>query len=380
MNVNSMKDLMRFVKGLSNEEQMGLVQQIVNLMNETPDSRKMSLSASCNDLCLENNSDRPDCPHCQAKASLGYIIRKGHKRGVQRFFCKNCERYFVATTQTAFSRTRKDSETWKKFIHLTITGASLKKSAAACGICYQTAFTWRHKIMNVFRVNQNTARMSGEIQIDEMLIPISYKGNRIKGAIGTRRIRENGAPNGLPRKSFKRGSDNKSLSSKDKVCVFCMVEERNKSFFGVVPGTGFMDFNMLDNTLGKHVIKENSLILADQYRITANYLEANNYNHMILLSNTSSKSSEHKPEVREGRHIQHVNNLHAHLRNFLKKYYGVSSKYLDNYVSMFIWLKNVHANKMDKKLQKVSTTRASAPDCYITGRAIRQRPIVPICA
>ena len=380
MSIVTKKDILKLVKNMPNEDQFDLVQMIVEMMNTPFEDAQYALSSSCNEMVRESQNERPDCPHCHAKANLGYIVKKGFDKGVQRFYCKDCGKTFVATTKTAFERTRKSADVWKKFIEMTINGCFLHKCAAKCGIAFQTAFNWRHKILNAFKVNQDSAMMSGEIQIDEMFLPLSYKGNRVKGAIGTRRILEENAPNGLPRKSFKRGTDNKSQSAKDKACVFCMVEGGNKSFYAAVPGTGFMNVEMLEHTIGMHVNKETALVLADQYKTTSNYLAQNNYNFMILSSNIADNPRDHKPEVRDGKHIQHVNAMHMYLRKFLRKYNGGSSKYLENYVSLFVWLKNVKANKMEKKVQKVSTTRAASPDCYIPAKDFKKLPIIPKCA
>ena len=380
MSAKYLNELYDLVKTLNDNDKTKLVQHLVNMMNTSANNLTSALSSSCNEMVRENQNERPDCPHCHAKANLGYIVKKGFDKGVQRFYCKDCGKTFVATTKTAFERTRKGADVWKKFIQMTITGSSLHNCAAECGIAYQTAFTWRHKILNAFKINQKATMMSGEIQIDEMFLPISYKGNRVKGAIGTRRILEEGAPNGLPRQSLKRGTDNKSQSAKNKACIFCMVEGGNKSFFAAVPGVGFMNMEMLEHTIGKHVNKETAFLLADQYKTTSNYLSQNNYNFMILSSNTADNPRDHKPEVRDGKHIQHVNAMHMYLHKFLRKYNGVSSKYLENYVSLFVWLKNVKANKMEKKVQKVSTTRAASPDCYIPAKDFKKLPLIPKCA
>ena len=221
--------------------------------------------------------------------------------------------------------------------------------------------------------------MTGTVEVDEMLIPISYKGNHMKGTFG-KRERRRGEDNNLPRKSYHRGTDNKARSSKEKACVFCMVENGNKNFFAAVPGVGFMNDAMLNATVAKHVNKDNSMLLADDYKVTKLYLEKNGYKYMILHSNTSDNPAEHKPEVRDGFHLQHVNSMHQHIRNFLKPYYGVSTKYLSNYIALFVWLKSVGQMKTRKKADKISIARAASPDCYVTYKQLHSRPAVPQCA
>ena len=371
-NVNS---LMKQVTGLSEAEQRALVEQIMqNLSGVSLKKRN-----SCHELIANNGNEKQDCPHCHAKSATGWIVKRGSCRGAQRYYCKACGRYFVPTTNTVFERSRKDADVWKKFISLTIAGKSLHVCSAECGISYQTAFTWRHKVLSAFVANQNAMQMSGNIEADELLIPISYKGNHIKGGFGGRKL-EPGVDSGLPRKSFKRGTDNKSTSSKNKACVFCMVENGNKGFYASVPGVGFMMPDMLRHTVDKHVVKENSLMLVDQYAITRRYFEENGYNHKVLAANTTNNPHEHKPEVSDGLHMQHVNNMHRHLRAFLVKYCGVSSKYLENYVALYTWLKTVQLSKQRNGEEKASVARAAMPDCYISRKSLESRPAVPACA
>lgn len=378
MNVAS---LLEMVKSLSKTEQSDLAEQIMQMMaapSAATEEQKPHRDL-CKDLGVSSANEKPDCPHCAAKANLGYIVKRGMNKGAQRYYCKACGKYFVPTTNTAFAFTRKDADTWRTFIKMTISGESLRSCEEACNISHLTAFTWRHKILNAFSQNQESVQMTGTVEVDEMLVPVSYKGNHIQGTFGSRKMAP-GVDNGLPRESYRRGSDNKSRSSKDKACVFCMVENGNKSFYAAVPGVGFMSDAMLNATIAKHVDKEKAMILADGYKITKSYLEQNGYTHMILLSNTADNPKDHKPEIRDGLHLQHVNAMHHHIRNFLKPYYGVSSKYLSNYISLFVWLKSVQQLRQKKTADKVSVVRAATPDCYITRRQLECRPAVPMCA
>lgn len=370
----SLDTLLEMVKNLTEKEQSSLAEQIMNMLTESG-SKKMR----CQDIIAESVPEKPDCPYCAAKSAMGQIVKRGFNKGAQRYYCKSCGRYFVATTNTAFARTRKDAETWKNFIKMTITGRSLPECASECNIAYQTAFTWRHKILNVFAVNQEEMKMTGNIEIDEMFVPLSYKGNHIKGSFGKRSLGTD-VINDMPRRGYRRGTDNKPMSPKERACIFCMVQDGNKGYYAAVPGVGYMNDIMLEATVKKHVDKENCRILSDNAQLTRIYLEKNNYTHMILVSNTSDNSHEHKPEVRDGLHIQHVNAMHKHIRAFLGSYLGVSSKYLSNYISLYVWLKTVKNTKMRKSLEQISTNRAAMPDCYITGKALLNRSAVPMSA
>lgn len=369
----NLNELLGMVKNLSKEEKATLADQIMRMLTD-PSEAKKNL---CKDLVEEVGTERPDCPHCKAKAAMGYITKRGLCKGAQRYYCKSCGRYFVITTNTAFARSRKDADTWRKYIGLTISGKGLRVCAAECGISYQTAFTWRHKVLNAFVANQNATMMSGSVEIDEMLLPISYKGNHVKGNFKDCRVRNHGEENNLPRQSFKRGTDNKPKSHYQRACVFCMVEDGNKGFYASVPGVGFMNSTMFKSTLDKHVNKEAALVLSDDAKAARKYLEENNYKHMLLLSSTSNNPNNHKPEVRDGYHLQHVNAMHRHIRKFLAGYYGVSTKYLENYLALYVWLKSFVQFSQKKNMDKASVARAAASDCYVSRKAIESRPMVP---
>lgn len=370
-----LNSILSTIKNLSASEKAKLADQILAMLSQ-PNKAQEIVRFELTDVTLDT---RPDCPHCQAKTNNGWILKHGKDKGRQRYYCKACGKHFFSTTNTVFAHTRKNADTWRKFIRLTIAGESLYTCSLECEIAYQTAFTWRHKVLNAFVANQNTLKMNGVVEVDEMLIPISYKGNHLKGSFGTRR-KEYGVENDMPRAAYKRGSDNKSMSSKDKACVFCMVEDGNKAFYASVPGVGFMSKPMLDKTVGKHVNKETALMLADKYAITERYFQENGYNHKTLLSNTSENPREHKPEIDGCIHLQHVNSMHSHIRRFLAKYYGVSSKYLENYVALYVWMKSVAKTKKRNHSEKASIARTATSDCYITRKAIESRPAIPECA
>jgi len=372
-----MKTILDMVKSLNSDDKTTLAEQIMQMLAGDACVVKEKKGQS---LIAEVQHTMPNCPHCEARSALGYIIKRGMCRGSQRYFCKSCGKYFVPSTKTAFERTRKGADVWRKFIQMTITGASLKACSQECGIAYQTAFTWRHKVLNAFQAQLAATQMGGQIELDEMLIPISYKGNHIKGAFGEKRVKAPHVDTGLPRRSFQRGSDNKSLSPKNKACVVCMVENGSHAFYGAVPGVGFMQPPMLDAVVGKHVNKDTALLLVDHYRVTLNYLQDNNYNFIALSSNTSDNPRDHKPEIVGDLHLQHINALHRHIRRFLAGYCGVSSKYLGNYIALFMWLKNIKAKRQSRKIESVSIRRMSFPDCYVSWDALRARPAIPACA
>jgi len=136
---------------------------------------------------------------------------------------------------------------------------------------------------------------------------------------------------------------------------------------------------LLNSAVNKHVSKDSALVLIDDNATTRTFMEKNDYKFKTLLSNLSDNPADHKPQIEGSLHLQHVNAMHRLIRRFLKPYCGVSSKYLQNYVAMYIWLRGVNSNRA-KQLEKVSVSRAAFSDCYITAKEINSYPRVPVCA
>ena len=373
-----MNNFMKQVQGLSTSEKQALVEQILGMMQ----GQTVEVT-SHNDFIHKNKVGPMVCPHCGVVAESKKIIRKGFNRnGAQRYYCKECGHLFVDATNTAFAKTRKEADVWKRFIELTITGVSLVECSSKCGIAYQTAFIWRHKILNVFKKAQEKMIMDGVVEVDEMQINLSYKGNHVQGDFGKRK-KSAFVINDMPRKAYLRGTDNKSASSKEKACVFCMVENGNQAFYAAVPGVGFMTNPMLDATVKPHINRNKALMIADNYKTTRKYFEENGYNSLILSSNTSDNPHDHKPEIageNRDKHMQHVNAMHHHIRDFLRPYCGVSSKYLSNYIALFVWLKNCNALRRRNSVLNDAEKLLSNTDAFISREEILAAPRVPCVA
>ena len=378
MNNMLMDDFLRQVQVLSTTEKQSLVDQILSMLQgQTPEAE------THNDFVHKHNANHLVCPHCGIVGDSKKIIRRGYnKNGAQRYFCKECGHFFVPSTNTALSHTHKSADVWKRFIEMTITGESIAECAVMCGIAYQTAFTWRHKILNVFKKAQESTMMDGIVEVDEMLVKLNFKGNHVQGKFG-RRKKSALTVNDMPRKAFRRGTDNKTMSSKERACVFCMVENGNQTFYAAVPGIGFMTNPMLDATVKLHINKNKALMIADNYKTTSKYFDDNNYNSLILSSNTSDNPHDHKPEIageKRDKHIQHVNAMHHHIRDFLRPYCGVSSKYLSNYIALFVWLKNCNALRRRNTVLNDAEKLLSSTDAFISREEILAAPRVPCVA
>lgn len=56
-----------------------------------------------------------------------------------------------------------------------ILGLSIRKNAAKIGVCINTSFYMRHKILDCIRVFMGTGNVDGVVEMDECFFPESYK-------------------------------------------------------------------------------------------------------------------------------------------------------------------------------------------------------------
>jgi len=123
------------------------------------------------------------CPKCQGRD----VRANGKHKGVQRYYCKPCKKYFRETTGRINFGLKK-GELLKTYLYHMLMGLSIKKCAERTGICIQTSFNWRHKIASAFE-QAVPEGFRGIVESDDIFFLESAKGSRE-----------------LPRKARKRGS------------------------------------------------------------------------------------------------------------------------------------------------------------------------------
>ena len=302
------------------------------------------------------------CRKCGAE----HIIKFGKgKNGKQRYQCKCCGATFTETSYSVISRTRHSDSVWTDYIHLLLKGASLEECAFRCHISVKTAFIWRHKILNAIQKDQENRIMAGIIEADEMYIPVSYKGNHTKS---TRFV--------MPRKPFKRGTDNRS-NTVPKACVMCAVERKGQSYAEVL-GLGQPTKKMVSHAFEGRIASD-SIVLSD-CAIAMKYYFKNKKDIQLIRMQSTADGSRHSkiPEVRGVYHIQTVNNFHNRIHRFLRRYNGVSTKYLNLYISLFAWIENYKT--AERSMDDLLKEQISQSDSYVTATALFNRSPVPCAA
>ena len=145
------------------------------------------------------------------------MVKRGlSAQGKQRYVCKDCHHSFQATTKTTLEFTKKDFDTWLKYIECVAHQFSIRKAAHICSISVHTSFIRRHKVLDVLSKYRAMLKdkLKGVVEADETLFHLSFKGARkIEATYG--------------RKAHRRGNSiKKGGLSIEQVCVTCAVSKR----------------------------------------------------------------------------------------------------------------------------------------------------------
>lgn len=300
MNVNYMlneQEIKEMLNRMSEEDIIKLIQMCNNKNNENNINKAL--------LKLQNNYK---CPHCHSNK----INKNGtaHKN-LPQFICRNCKKTYTIRTNTIFYYSKKDISVWQEYIMWYKQGLSLRQIVKKMDgkIKLQTAFYWRHKIIEVMKNFDNHDKLEGIVEADETYFEESQKGSRH-----------------MTRKARKRGYTSYSYTKKTKICVLTAIDG-NKSSFTKPVGFGGLEKNDVV-LLQRHLVKD-SVLITDGNMTYRNL-------HDIKLKSLKFGKPENKVY-----HLNNINNFHSLLKKFMIRFNGVATKYLDYYVEYF---KNIKDN------------------------------------
>lgn len=289
-----------------------------NSVKEEIVNQLLYLSTSCNTM-EENIELRPlHCPHCQSKK----IRANGKLKGVQRYYCNDCKKNFSQTTGKFWYHIKK-KEKVKDYLFCMLSGYSIRKCAKEVGVSIQTSFSWRHKLLTSFS-GVSVDEFEGIVESDDLFFPYSEKGNK-----------------NLTRAPRKRGSKaSKAGVSDEKIAVIATCDRTGNKDFKVVT-RGRITKNDLDKALGGKLDKV-QVLCSDSHRSYSAFSKDNEFNHKKFNASKGQKT------VDKIYHVQNVNNLDMRLRDFMRSFNGVATKYLQNYLNWFLILEKIKnaTNKM----------------------------------
>ena len=202
---------------------------------------------------------------------------------------------------------------------------------------------------------QNSVELNGVVEADETFFALSFKGNHKKSTTFT-----------MPRKAHKRGKDIHTRDlSHEQVCVPCAVN-RNGLSIAKITNLGRVGAKDIHHAFDNR-IEPNSILCTDAIACY-NDLARTEKLELIQLKTGKSKLGIY--------HIQHINSYHSMLKNFMIRFHGVATKYLNNYLIWHNFLNYAKESYAEK-------TSIFADFCFTTNKKslskeIPLRPAIPL--
>jgi transposase-like protein len=253
--------------------------------------------------------DRIGCPHCDNDN----VVRWGQASDLPRYRCKTCRRTFNALTKTPLANLRM-KEKWAAQTAAMIDGVSTAKAAQRCGVHYTTAFRWRHRFL-MSLAGDKPKVLTGIVEGDETFILESFKGKR----------------SNMPRKSRKRGgkSAKRGLSA-EQIPVIVARDRQGATTDAVLPKLNRVS---IAAALGGLVTPANQFCCDGGTAIVAFARRAGIAAHVLPMP---GKPNPKAPDF----HLNNVNAYHSRLKEWLRRFHGVATKNLPNYLG---WRRTLEA-------------------------------------
>jgi transposase-like protein len=241
------------------------------------------------------------CPHCAHPE----VVRWGTASALPRYRCKACARTFNALTKTPLAKLRM-KEKWAVQAEAMIEGVSLAKAARRCGVHPTTAFRWRHRFLAALAGDKPKA-LAGIVESDETFILESFKGKR----------------SGLSRKSRKRGgtSAKRGLSA-EQIPVMVARDRRGATTDAVLPK---LDRASIAAALGSVMTPANTFCCDGGGAIVAFARRAGIVAHVLPRPGKPNPTA---PDF----HLNNVNAYHGRLKEWLRRFHGIATQNLPNYL------------------------------------------------
>jgi len=241
------------------------------------------------------------CPRCQGTQ----LYRHGTKSGLQRFRCRACGRTFNSLTGTPLARLR-HKEKWLDFGECMLDSRTVRKAAARLGVDKNTSLRWRHRFLTLTKTDR-PACLNGIAEADETFLLESQKGARNL----LRPARRRGG------KASKRGI------AKEQVCIV-VARDRSGSTVDFVAGRGLLTVAQLKQHL-RPVLAPDTLLVTGANKAYQAFARQESISHEYV----NVSVGEH---VRSAVHVQNVTGYHSRFHKWLRRFNGVATRYLPNYL------------------------------------------------
>ncbi len=223
------------------------------------------------------------CLYC---SSNEVILFGKTKKQTPRYKCKKCSKTFTINKSNILHGSHRKREVWEQYVRSMLNGDTVRASAAICNITIRTSFIWRHKILDALSRKKELTPLKGNYNVGTMYFK-SYKSKHQTESVYA----------GIAIAINDAGQSKSTLASINKI-----------------------NPELVDNALSPQ-IEQSKEVVTKQERIAEKLIL---HNQLKLRSFSETKHKFKKIE-------QHKIDIYE----FTKRFKGLSSKYLSNYLTWF---------------------------------------------
>ena len=250
--------------------------------------------------------EMPCCPTCRTD----HPYRWGHQAGLQRFRCRACKHTFSILTGTPLARLR-HKEQWLNYSAAMIQGLTIRASAQQCGIDKNTSFRWRHRFLTLPATTKANS-LNGIVEVDETYFPSSCKGQRH-----------------LDRPPRKRGKQiHVRGTGKEQVPVLVVRDRSGATADFKLTATDTVAMQ----PLLRQILAKDTILCSDGGRVYRSLA------HQLGITHRPVNLAAGIRVIAGVYHIQNVNAYDSRLKQWMRRFHGVATKYLENYLGWRRWL------------------------------------------
>jgi transposase-like protein len=272
------------------------------------------------------------CPRCRSAR----LHRHGHAGGLQRYRCADCTRTFNALTGTPLARLHHRAK-WLPYLDCMLQSTTVRRAAAVTGIHKNTSFRWRHRFLANTKDDRSWP-LGGITEADETYLLESQKGSRQ-----------------LDRPPRRRGGSARRRGlSHEHVCILVARDRAGKTF-DFVTGRAPLTRMHLRRCLAP-VIERDILLVTDGHPAYRAFAREAGIRHRSVNLSAGVR-------VAGAVHVQNVNAYHSRFKEWLRRFHGVATRYLPNYLG---WRWAVDADRIDSPQMLLRSALRAFPYLSVT--------------
>lgn len=234
-------------------------------------------------------------------------MRNGHSGGLQRYRCRCCCATFNALTGTPLAHLHLRGK-WLQQTQALRDGLSLSRVQERLGIARTTALRWRHRFLAAPK-DVRAQQLTGVTEADQTYFLRSAKGQR----------------HALVRKARKRGGRAATRGLSRELITVLVARDRSGQTADFILQAN--DSRHASDSLRPLVTKDGIFCTEGDAIMRATARKLGIEHHAVNVS-IGIRVDGHW-------HVQNVNAYHSRLKTWIRRFKGVSSKYLDSYLGWF---------------------------------------------